>query len=358
MLLLLLACASPQSPDPEVRQGPQDTGSSSCRPASEARVHTVVVGQPFATPNDTWRSYALEGETLTATGTFTMGEGTFGRVSWTPDGRVGVVAQDDGTVGIFGAEDGQVTVIEPAFQEGFYASSVTLDPDGETLWIVDGNWVENGGGLYRTTLDCETGAPGPVEKVRESKLASFLLIGQRTVLVAHEVDGESGASAYELASPEGEILAGLPLFEHADYSISDAVMTPDGRVLAADYSVFSGVAHSVAVLSAGLELEERVPVIDPVSLVAHPSDGRVLALSAYQADELVQITPELEVERLQTSPLPWAAAGLQQGPDAGLVVVSENEAMVLLRWTPSGMEELQSVALGGDALPGAVGISP
>ena len=357
MLLLLLAC-TPQTPDPEIRQGPQDTASAACRPVSDDRVHTVVVGQPFATPNDTWRSYALEGETLTETGSFSMGEGTFGRVVWTPDGRVGAVAQDDGTVGIFAAEQGQVTVIEPAFQQGFYASSLTMDPDGQTLWIVDGNWANNGGGLYRVSLDCETGAPGTVEKVRESKLASFLLIGERTVLVANEVDEQVGSSAYELVSPQDEVLQGLPLFEHADYSISDAVMALDGRIWAADYSVFSGVPHSVAVLNADLSLEGRVPVVDPVALVAHPSDGRVLALSAYQADELVQISSDLEVDPLQTSPLPWAAAGLQSGPDAGLVIVSENEAMLLLRWTSTGMEELQSVPLGGDALPGAIGVSP
>ena len=357
MLLLLLAC-SPETTTPELRQAPQDTAVSSCRPSSEDRVHTVVVGQPFATPNNTWRSYALEGETLTETGSLTMGEGTFGRVVWTPDGRVGAVAQDDGTVGIFAADQGQVTTIDPAFQDGFYASALTMDPDGETLWIVDGNWANNGGGLYRVSLDCESGQPGAVEKVRESKLASALLLGERTVLVAHEVDDQVGSSAYELASPQGEVLQGLPLFEHADYSISDAILTPNGRIWAADYSVFSGVPHSVAVLNADLSLQDRVPVVDPVALVAHPSDGRVLALSAYQGDELLQISSELEVESLQASPLPWAAAGLQSGPDAGLVIVSENEAMVLLRWTPTGVEELQSVALSGDALPGAVGVSP
>lgn len=357
MLLLLLAC-TPESTTPEIRQGPQDTAVSSCRPSSEDRVHTVVVGQPFATPNNTWRSYALEGETLTETGSFTMGEGTFGRVVWTPDGRVGAVAQDDGTVGIFAAEQGQVSVIEAAFQDGFYASALTMDPDGETLWVVDGNWANNGGGLYRVSLDCETGSPGATEKVRESKLASALLIGERTVLVAHEVDDQGGFSAYELASPEDEVLQGLPLFEHADYSISDAVMAPDGRIWAADYSVFSGVPHSVSVLNADLSLKDRIPVVDPVALVAHPGDGRMLALSAYQGDELLQIAPDLEVDRLQSSPLPWAAAGLHTGPDAGLVVVSENQAMLLLRWTSAGMEELQSVALSGDALPGAIGVSP
>jgi hypothetical protein len=233
-----------------------------------------------------------------------------------------------------------------------------MDPDGETLWIVDGNWANNGGGLYRVELDCETGEPGAVEKVRESKLASALLIGERVVLVANEVDDQLGFSAYELASPEGEVLQGLPLFEHADYSISDAVMAPDGRVWAADYSVFSGVAHSIAVLEPDLTLKDRVAVVDPVALVAHPDDGRMLALSAYQGDELLQISPELKTEALQSSPLPWAAAGLHSGPDAGLVLVSENEAMLLLRWTDSGMEELQSVALGGDSLPGAIGVSP
>jgi hypothetical protein len=328
-----------------------ETPGFACRPVSEDRVHTVVVSQP---ESNNWRSYALEGETLTETGSFLLGASTFGRVAWTRDGRVGAVVQDDGTLGLISAQDGVVGVFG-GFYQVFDTKSLTMDPNGQTLWILLADSAERGGGVAWLSLDCESGWPDYPHRWRDSTRSSALLIGERTVLVADEVDGEAGFSAYELASPRGDVLQGLPLFEHEDHLISDAVMAPDGRIWAAEVSASSRVPHSVSVLNADLSLAGRVPVADPVALVAHPSDGRMLVLSADQG-ELLQISPDLEVDHIQSSSLPLAAAGLHTGPDAGLVLVAETEAIVLLRWTPTGMEELQRVALSSP--PGAIGVSP
>lgn len=358
MIFLLLACTTPDAP---LVQGPDDdTGASSsdCRAAATDAVHSAVVSLPFASPDTGWVAYRVQDDSLTETGRFSLGaRAAFGRVAWTPDGAIGAVPLEDGTIGLISALDGAVEVIEPTISGDFYASNLYFSPDGSTLWIVDGNWANNGGGLYKLPIDCETGAPGAATFVRSSKLAAALLLGERTVLVAQEVDDQSGYGAWELDGPEGEVLRGVALFDYADSSISDAVMGPGGHVWVADNSLWSGQDNHVVVLEADLSKRHQVPIVDPVAIVPAPTGSDALVLSAYGADALVLLKESGEVETVQSSPLPWSAAGLIEGPDAGLALVSENEALLLLRVT-STVDELVRIPLSGDQVPGVVGLSP
>ena len=80
-------------------------------------------------------------------------------MAFTPDGSLGFAAQEDGSLGILAIDEANgLSVVEAAFSGDFYASRVVPDPTGEILWIVDPNWVDNGGGIYRAEIDCETGS--------------------------------------------------------------------------------------------------------------------------------------------------------------------------------------------------------
>lgn len=318
----------------------------------------MVASQPFANPDTGWLAWRVDGTSWTATEPFHLGApSTYGRVTWTSDGRVGAVAHDDGTLGLFRAQDGVIEVLEPALGGDFYASRVHIDPDDRTLWIVDGNWANNGGGLYRASLGCDTDALGPVEKVRESKLAVGLLQGASTVYIAEELDGSAGGAAWALDGPDGSVLGDHTLFDYEGSAPSDMAMGVDGTVFAADNSLWSDQPHQLAVLNPDLSLRGRVDVVDPVAVVPAP-DGRALVVSAYGGDALFLLESDLSLTRVQTAPLGWSAAGLQEGPSAGLVVVSENTAVLLMRFTGDGIQELDRVSLNGTAIPAVVGISP
>ena len=71
-------------------------------------------------------------------------------------------AIEDGSVAVF-TGDGEV--IEPSFDGGFYAGRVVPDPTGEGFWVLDGNWQNNGGGVYWLPIDCETGEPSAATRV-------------------------------------------------------------------------------------------------------------------------------------------------------------------------------------------------
>jgi len=79
----------------------------------------------------------------------------------------------------------------------FYASRVVMDPSGERAWVVDGNWRENGGGIYGVRIACDGTLTDEGLRVA-AKLPSALafLPGGHAVLAATDA----------LDSPAGEDL--------------------------------------------------------------------------------------------------------------------------------------------------------
>ena len=196
----LVACGSddnPQTPDasgvadaPGAQDAQPDAPSGCPRTAAAAdRTRHVVVAKPYDTAG--MKASVFEVLELSATGTltrpgrtFTMGRAAFGVVAFTPDGQVGMVAQEMGTVGVFRIDPaGAVTVVEAAFAGEFYASSVVADPDGAHAWILDSNTRENGGGLYRVTIGCDGTLSDPT-LVAPARLPRGLAIRDDRMVVA------------------------------------------------------------------------------------------------------------------------------------------------------------------------------
>ncbi|MFZ5481724.1 MAG: hypothetical protein ACOZNI_33485 [Myxococcota bacterium] len=376
MLPFLLACTPDDDAPGKLRQSDpgetDDTGTppvaDGCRatPAPADRDRVVAVSLPY--DEDAGRSNAWALLVLTADGELRddgarveMGRGYAGEVVFTPDGSLGLVAQEDGTVGVF-SPDGEVI---STGVDGFYASRVVMDPSGEVAWVIDGNWVNNGGGVYRLPLDCETGEPGEPERVVEAKLpADLLLTGEEAVLVGLDVEGaEAGDDAALLTwGDDPAFVDGADAFGDDDAIVSDATLF-DGFALIADNSEFSGVPTRVAVLAVGEALEpvEVVQMEDPVALL--PAGDLVLVLSGY-GDAVLALARDgdgfTSLGEVAGSALPGAGAVVSRGPLAGRVLVAEVEGIRMLRVTGEDVEDLGLTTLGAGytGIPGAIGVQP
>lgn len=394
--LLALAC-TPADID---RHGPDDTAEPSgetgdtgapvdgCRaerkPADRDRF--AVVSFPYGPGGQQAQAWGVlrlgQDGALTDTGTrFDLGRGFGGEVVFTPDAEVGLAVQDDGTLGVFRLDDaGTPTVIHAAFDGGFYASRVVVEPSGEVAWVVDGNWANNGGGLYRVDISCDDGSLSNPERVLEAKLPADLLpSGTQAVLVGREAGGAApaGEDAFLLdmtGSPA--VVGGVDAFGDDDAIVSDAALTADGRyALIGDYSAFSGVPNRVAVVSVtetGLGAVQVLSnVDDPVALVASPWNDLVLAVSGYgdavfvldyDPDSRTPFSFRGEPSWTGASPqLPSGASLVDRGALKGLVLVAENQGVRRLRLSGEGaVEDLGLTPLGAsyEAITGAIGVQP
>src|SRR5262245_21721417 len=211
--------------------------------------------------------------------TFTMGRAPTGEIAFTPDGEVGLVAQEDGTVGVFTLDAGGVPqVVEAGFAAGFYASRVVVDPGGERAFVLDGNWRENGGGIYEVAIGCD-GHLSARGRLASAKLAGQLALAtsDRAVLAATDVlTSTAGDDVHLLAwSATPSVVDGVDAFGDDEAIVGGAALTSDGGAfLVGDTSQFSGVPNRVAVVgveAAGLTaITVLSPVEDPQAIEASP----------------------------------------------------------------------------------------
>lgn len=373
-MFFLLACAPEEEGGSKLNAQAGDTADTGepvtydgCRatPAPDGD-RVVVVSLPYGPGGRQANAYArlslsAEGELSDAGERFEMGRAYSGEIVFTPDGSLGIAVQDDGSLGIFLADG---TVIDPAFGD-VYASKVVMDPTGEVAWVVDGNWANNGGGVYRVPLDCETGAPGTPERIIEAKLpADLLLRDDMAVLVGLEVPGSAeGDDAALLGWGESPtFVAGVDAFGDDEAIVTDAYWALDEHYLfIADYSEFSGVPTRVAVVDTRDQLEPYavIDVEDPVALV--PAGDLVLVLSGY-GDAVYAIDADggTSARWVSQSELPGGGASITRGNLDGLVLVAEVSGVRTLRVTGSDVSDEGVFSLGSsyEGITGAVGVQP
>lgn len=387
MLLVLLACdptltsdkvqteaghdsGNTDSADSGGETGDTDTGTpvEGCRatPAAADRDRAVFVSLPYGASGraaDTWARLTLTeaGDLVDDGFRFEMGRSYMGEIEFTPDGEIAFAVQDDGTVGIF-HQDG--TVINPGVG-GFYAGRVVVDPSGEFIWVVDGNWQNNGGGIYRLPVDCETGEPGTPERVVEAKLpADILLEGDQAVIVGREVPGSDDSDDLSRVSwPDGTFIVGTDAFGDDEAFVTDALRWED-FILIGDNSEFSGVPTRVAVVAASdLKARGTFDVEDPISVI--DGGGIVLIVSGY-GDAVFGAKPNQDGEftsifTVVNSELPGGAARVSRGTLEGRLLVSEVSGIHMLDVDGDGTAaELGTTSLGTnyEGIIGAIGIGP
>lgn len=343
-LFVLLAACNPDVRGPET--GDTDVVADACRetprPAGGPRL--VALSHPYTTTGaqtNAWELLSLDGDVVTPTGTtMSLGRGMGSTVAWAPDGSLAVTVHDDGTIGVF-TSDG--TVVEATWDGGFYAVDARFDATGGRLFVVDGNWVNNGGGVYEVAVDCDTGVPSLVGKVVDSKLGSYLF---EDVLVA-----DSAASTVDLdASTLGDAVT---LFDYEDAIVGGAARHGD-TLYVGDYSEFSGVENRVAMATLGSSITKtgEVVLLDPIAIAA--VEGGAVVASGY-GDQIVGLTASGIADRLD-SELPGAIA---VGP-GGLVLVAEVSSLRLVRFDGQNLEDVDTYELGDglDRMPGSIGVQP
>jgi hypothetical protein len=376
-MLLLLACAGP-SPDTGNPADTADTADSGdtdtpavegCRatPGAADRARTALVSLPYDASGgqaDTWMVLDLSTDgTLTEREQITMGRATGGEVVYTPDGSLALAVTADGGVAVYDTRAG--AVVHESATSGYYAGRIVVDPTGEIAWIIDGNWANNGGGVYRVPIDCTTGELGAGERVLESKLpADLLWLDTGAIVVGREIGG--AAATDDLARLTWDPPAwvdGVDVFGDNDAVVTDAAIVGDW-ILVADNSEFSGVPTRVGRVHLGdtLTVSDAVDVEDPMSIVPF-DDGtaRALVASGYGDAYFVLDADAGEAARVSASgvQLPSAMSALRRGGLAGRVWASEVGGVRQLQLGDT-VEDLGVYSLGGGmtGLPGAVGVEP
>lgn len=352
--------------------GPDTPPGDGCRatPAPADRERVVLVSLPYdadANRSEEWAVLSLsEAGELTDPGTrVTMGRASAGEVTFTPDGSLALSATENGELAVYDVTNG--VVVDPAWDGGFYAGHVVADPSGEVAWIIDSNWANNGGGLWRVDLDCVTGMPSNATRVLEAKLPQDLVWADGdAILVGREVPGS--AAGDDLArltwGDPPTFRDGADAFGDDEAIVSDSAVVNDW-IIVGDISEFSGIPTRIARVRLGetLVAEEPVDFEDPISLTAFP-DGSARALVASGYGNAYYV---LDVERGTTTAvsasgvqLPGSMVAVSRGSLAGLALVSEVGGVRLLQITGEGAtdEGLFAFGTGIEDIPGAVGVAP
>lgn len=365
-----------------------DPGGEGCprEPASAGRPRWVVASLPYGTGGAQSQDWTLlrldtDGRLAWTEARFAMGRATGGVVAFTPDGRLGIAVQDDGSLGVFAiADDGEVRVIDGGFRGAFHADQVRIVGNGDRVLVLDAQWAESGGGVHQVEIGCDgtlvdRGRWIPARLPR----ALLRLPGGAFLLAAWFPEGlpaEAGdVHLYDLGDRPRRLGGGQAFPD--DAIIGGAAVTADGTLaLLGDVSEFSGRATAIAVMEVqGDALVRRqviTPFEDPVSLVAAPQGGTLLAASGYGDAlwvlEQVPGQPETPIRvrgRLDTPggrpQLPGSMVILERGPLAGRVLVAEVTGIRQVHLGADGSAtDLGVTSLGGgvEGLPGSLGIQP
>lgn len=369
------------SNNPDAPTSPDGPAGCARAPAAADRTRHVVVSHPYDTAGAKAGMYEVlelsPAGMLTRPGrTFELGRATSGTIAFTPDGEIGLVALEDGKLGVFRLDaSGVPAVVHAGFAGSFYASRVVVEPRGDRALVLDGNWRENGGGIYRVTIGCD-GTLTEAGMIAPAKLPSAIAFaGEHAVVAATDImDSQAAGHDVHLLGwgDAPAVIAGADAFGDDMQIVGGAALTADGSTfLVGDTSQFANVPNRVAAVSVtatGVAKGDVVPVEDPASIVASPFGNVALVASAF-GDAIFVLDVANGAWRVRgevaytggAPQLPSDFAAIERGTLRGHVLVSENVSVRHLAFRDTGaVDDLGSLAFGSGLqnIAGAIGVTP
>ncbi len=353
-------------------------------PGPDDRERKVVVSKLYTSNGDPSNAYealdmAVEGTFAFPGDVFSMTRSTYSRIVFTPDGKIGIVAQEDGSLGVFSVNtDGSISVVHESFEGEFYASKVVMDPAGQRVFVLSTQWREHGGGIYSVRVNCdgtltEEGLWAP------AKLPYGMVFlpdkESKVVVAAKDILNSPAERNVHLLTwgPSPSVIDSVDAFGHDDFIIESFAVTNDGNyVLLGDNSGFSAEPNSVAIVQTGATGLEPVqllsPVEDPFDIVTSPYNNAAMVISGF-GDVVISITydpnnqaaPFALGTTVSTPPLPAKAVLIDRGQLTGWVFISENTGIRKLVFESNGSITDLGVTSPGSGLEnmiGSIGVQP
>jgi hypothetical protein len=384
-LVALAACGGGGAGAPDAAGDDAGGDAPACArmPAAADRVRHVVVSHPYDASSQ--QANAWEVLDLSATGeltrpnhTFTMGRGMDTEIAFTPDGEIGIAVQDDGSLGVFRLDAAGVpTVVAAHVPASFYAGRVVMASTGDHAYVLDDEWRDNGGGIYRIDIACDgtVSERGLVAAAKMPSALAFVPGTDRAVIAATDVaTSAAGATAHLVTWGEPPAyVGGVDAFGDDMAIVGGAALTSDGgHFLIGDNSGFASVPNRVSVVTVGaggVSAPVVLPnIMDPFSLVASPFGDVVLVVSGFGNAFYVvdrgasgfRLRGEVTYQGAKPE-LPGGAVRIDAGTLRGWVLVAENLGVRRVELAPDGsVIDHGKYALGtGTAnIVGAVGVTP
>lgn len=374
---------SAEAPDTAVTDG--DTSPPGCTrtPKAEGAPRKVVVSHPFDAAGK--KTGAMEVLDLASDGTlarsgktFALTKAAFEPIVFTPDGEVGLVAEDDGTIGVFRFDAaGAVTVVHPAFKGKFYANKLVIDPSGQRVLVIDPNTEENDGGVHALDIACD-GTLTEKGKLVPAKTWSVFqfLASDRAVVAGGPALGSPATVDAHLLSWKAmpSLIASTAPFGDRDAIPSWLDVTPDKKLaLLADNGIIKGSRVAVFEITDTALKPLQVFVTDnPAAVIASPYNNAALVLNSDGMDGFTVLTrtgpasaPFVNAGKLAYKhgkpALPSVGATLLRGPLKGRVLIAENVAVRSLQFTTDGgVVDIAKLTypMGLENIVGTIGVQP
>lgn len=346
----------------------------------------LVVSHPFDATGQ--RSSAFEVLDVSPTGaisrpgrTFELGNATNGRIAFTPDGQVGLVALEDGKIGVFRLDaQGQPTVVHAGFVGSFTASSVVVEPSGDRALVIDRNWRQHGGGIYRVAIGCDGSLTDEGQVLPAKGPGAVAFAGNRALVAAADAGPApteqsvvpDNVHLFDLTQPPARV-GSAEAFGNDQVVFGGAALTSDGKTfLVGDINQFGDYPNQVAAVDVranGLRANGSVEVADPEAIAASPF-GDVAVVTSPLSDSIHILDrggPDGawrvrgQVPYSGWAPqLPGDVATIDQGQLRGHLFVSENVSVRHLAFKPDGsVVDLGSFEMGKGLanINGAIGVT-
>lgn len=369
--------------DPTGDAGPPPVTTCTRTAQAADRLRKVVISHPY--DNTGGKANAYQVLELSTAGVLSKTDETFqmhrglNEIAFTPDGEVGIVAQDDGTLGVFKFDaNGKVVVVNAGFKGTFYAEHVVVSHDGTRAFVLDPDTKDNRGGVYEVKIGCDGNLQEVGLVVPGGKAHAMALIPtepDKAVLIAGGAfDSPAGDYSHKLdvkATPTR--LSGGPVFADDNAIASGVAVTPDGKwALVTDNGFFAGnrmAPIAVDTMKAGAS----IAVLNPAGVAMSPFGNAALLMESDGEDHLMRVTydstnttapfalaEEIAYADGNKASLPVLASTIDVGSLKGRVLVSENDGIRQLQFGADGkIKDLGKLVFDGFlGIPASLGVQP